>query len=158
MSFGAVVRDFYLLEPEVAGEPGAGSLWDASVHPPIVKKLELSLSGWLGDDLLECFPCFIVSARLASGLTPLLNTTAVFEKIRVLKSEQFLELYPDRDLPDFYWLRFSAGKDLFLSEDGRLAVSARVMDILRQFNINNATVECDTCQPLQNTATSTIQH
>ena len=62
------MREFWSLEPEVAGELGSGSLVDTSVHPPRVSKLTLMLSGWLGDELVETFPCYVVTESLGTAL------------------------------------------------------------------------------------------
>ena len=51
----------YTLEPEVPGGWGTGIEVDNSCHPPIVKRLHIEFDGWCGDELLECYPCFIVS-------------------------------------------------------------------------------------------------
>ncbi|WP_231570837.1 hypothetical protein [Vibrio jasicida] len=58
----------YLIEPEVPGGFGKNTLGRFDVHPPIVEKLHLEFDGWQGDDLLEAFPCFLVSEHLATAL------------------------------------------------------------------------------------------
>ena len=55
---------YYFIEPEVAGGWGGNTIADTSVHPPKISKLHYQFDGWLGDDLLESFPCFIVSESL----------------------------------------------------------------------------------------------
>ncbi|MCG5049855.1 hypothetical protein L2164_14225 [Pectobacterium brasiliense] len=131
----------YYIEPEVAGELGDGTVMDSSVHPPVVKKLELCFSGWLGDDLLECYPCFIVTERLANELKNTVQDNIFFEKIIVTQSDEFNEIYPGKPLPNFYWMKFINGKEIFLSEDQRLAVSEHIMNTLNNFNISNAIIE-----------------
>jgi hypothetical protein len=54
--------------PEVAGELGDLTLMDTSVHPPIVHRLHYVISSWSGDDIVEGFPCFMVSQQLASAI------------------------------------------------------------------------------------------
>ena len=56
------------IEPEVAGGLGNETIIDKNYHPPIVKKLHYEFNGWLGDDILESFPCFIVSERLKNEI------------------------------------------------------------------------------------------
>jgi hypothetical protein len=68
------VSNFFQLEPEVAGGLGPHSVLDTSVHPPIVLKLHYEFDGQPCDDVLEAFPSYIVTHRLAvaiqrSGLT-----------------------------------------------------------------------------------------
>src|SRR3954454_10828086 len=59
---------YFALEPEVAGQLGDTTMLDTSVHPPVIQRLEYRFDGWLGDDLLESFPCFVVTERLANEL------------------------------------------------------------------------------------------
>lgn len=93
------------LEPEVAGELGAGSMLDLSVHPPRVSKLEYIIKGWLGDDLLETFPCYIVTTPLAQSLVAAQLSGLHLDNISIVISDEFRELYPNRRIPDFRWLR-----------------------------------------------------
>jgi hypothetical protein len=58
----------WVLCPEVAAELGGNTVMDAFAHPPKVSRLHLRFMGWLGDDLLETFPCFLVTSRLAKAL------------------------------------------------------------------------------------------
>ena len=51
----------YLIEPEVPGGLGDKTQGDFSKHPPVIEHLHFQFEGWLGDDLLESFPCFLVS-------------------------------------------------------------------------------------------------
>ena len=59
-----MARQYWLVSPEVAGELGDGTVMDTAVHPPWVSRLHHRFQGWLGDDLLECFPCFLTTARI----------------------------------------------------------------------------------------------
>lgn len=63
---------FLKLQPEVAGGLGAKTIMNTTVHPPSVSILEYEFDGWLGDDLLESFPCFVVSERLKNPLEEML--------------------------------------------------------------------------------------
>ena len=57
---------FYVLEPEVAGDLGAGSILDYSTQPPTVLKLQYEFNVWLGDDLLTTPPCFLIVFSMCS--------------------------------------------------------------------------------------------
>src|SRR4051812_43969326 len=59
---------FFLVEPEVAGSVSEHSEMDVSVHPPAVTRLHYEVAGWGGDDLLESFPCFLISPEAAAAL------------------------------------------------------------------------------------------
>lgn len=136
---------YYLLDPEVVGNIfGPGSDVDVSVHPPRVSRLDYEFDGWPDDDLITSFPCYIVSARLKDALASLKPTGCEFATAGVSKSEQFMELYPNRELPEFTWLKVKgrAGADDFgISGDYRLVVSERVMRCLRKFNMNNCIIK-----------------
>ena len=136
------MENFYSLEPEVAGELGPKTIMDSSVHPPIVSKLHFIFSGWLGDEIIECFPCYIVTEGLVQEIKKLQPSGCWFDDVTIEKSEQFNELYPNKLLPKFKWLKVEgkAGKDDFgISPDNLLVVSERMLKVLKSFNLN----ECD---------------
>jgi hypothetical protein len=135
---------FYYIEPEVAGRIGENSIIDVSVHPPIVSKLHYEFDGWLGDELLESFPCFIVSSNFGKALEIECLSGFSLSEVQISCSEQFLELYPNNNLPMFYWLRVSgiAGQDDFgISDKCRLVISDRTFDVARNFQIKNADLD-----------------
>jgi hypothetical protein len=133
----------FILEPEVAGGLGADTAMDSSVHPPMVSALHYEFEGWLGDDLLETFPCFIVTERLKSALEDAGSTGCSFAPVKVTVSDSFAECYPDRALPQFYWLRVTGTPekdDFSLASDHRLLVSDEALDVLRAFTIEHCEV------------------
>ena len=135
---------FWSLEPEVAGDLGDGSEVDGSVHPPTVHKLQYRFSGWLGDELLETFPCFIVTESLASALVSAGFTGMCLDSVEVTTSEEFEDIYPGRKLPVFRWLNVTgtAGvDDLGLSARHTLIVSDAVLRLLRKHTISQCDVE-----------------
>ncbi len=134
---------YYNLSPEVAGGLGERTVMDTSVHPPRVQRLHYEMAGWLGDELLESFPCFIVTARVRDALLGLGASGCTFDTVEISRSDTFEELYPDRMLPPFYWLKVQgrAGvDDVGLSDDNRLVVSKRVLDLLRAFDLANCDI------------------
>lgn len=134
---------YFYVDPEVAGGLGKNTVMDRSVHPPIVSKLHYDFDGWLGDVLLETFPCFIVTEPTkqeleASGLSGL-----NFDQVEVTQSEEFQDFYPNRQLPKFVWLRVAGkpGRDDFgTSENGRLVVSEAALKMLQRLGISNALI------------------
>ncbi|MBL4884112.1 MAG: site-specific integrase [Planctomycetaceae bacterium] len=54
----------YILEPEVAGSLGQNTIIEDSLHPPVVLNCTTALMVGQGDDLLESFPCYIVTDKL----------------------------------------------------------------------------------------------
>ncbi len=133
----------FIVSPEVAGELGADTVMDTSVHPPRVSRLHYELHGWLGDDLLESFPVFVVTDRLARALRGSDLSGWRLGPVQVTKSDEFEELHPDRELPGFFWLQVDGdgAADFALSADHRLEVSERALELLRRFQIDNALVD-----------------
>ncbi|QQQ27178.1 hypothetical protein [Chryseobacterium indoltheticum] len=135
---------YKLIEPEVAGSLGKETELDSSVFPPHVKKLHYEFDGWLGDDILESFPCYIVTESLKEALENNKCTGISFHEVIISKSETFLEFYPDRELPEFYWAKISGEvykDDFFITEENMLAISERAYIVLQKHNINNADIE-----------------
>lgn len=135
---------YYYLEPEVAGGLGENTVADTSIHPPRVSRLHFELEGWLGDDIIESFPCFLVTDHLMGILQRSGLSGFHLDDAEVTASSEFVQLYPERELPKFYWLRVDgvAERDDFgVAEDHRLLVSERVMSVLEQCSIRNADIE-----------------
>lgn len=134
---------YYLLEPEVAGGFGNNAVIDTTTHPPNVKHLHYELDGWLGDDLLETFPCYIVTDRLRQAISEVAKRGFSFADVEISKSEQFRQFYRDRELPAFSWLKVSgqAGvDDLGISANHCLVVSERVLAAMQK---NGNLKSCD---------------
>lgn len=134
---------YFTLSPEVAGGLGERTVMDASVHPPRVQRLHYEMQGWLGDEFLESFPCFIVTARVKDTLIGFGASGCTFDSVEVSKSSTFEELYPERQLPTFFWLKvhgLAGADDLGLSEDHRLVVSKRVLEALKSFDLANCDI------------------
>ena len=132
---------FTILEPEVAGGWGDETVADTSVHPPIVTRLHYEFEDWLGDELLESFPCFIVSERVASALEASGLTGFALDEVKISTSPEFEDLHPDASIPRFRWLKVSGqpGVDDFgLAADFRLVVSAKGLGLLSRFALNHA--------------------
>ncbi|HSN96975.1 MAG TPA: RHS repeat-associated core domain-containing protein, partial [Candidatus Nanopelagicales bacterium] len=133
------------VSPEVAGELGEGTDMDSNVHPPRLRKLHHRFEGWMGDDILECFPVFLVTQRLAHALIDAGLTGFNLREVEVSVSPEFEELHPDLVLPKFYWLAVDAGRhastDFRIDEDLRLEVNDRALVILKKFHIEHASIE-----------------
>lgn len=135
---------YKLIEPEVAGGLGEQTQMDNSFFPPLIKNLHYEFEGWLGDDILESFPCYIVTERLRDGIELEKLTGVSFDKVLISKSETFLELYPDRELPNFFWAKINGESnrdDFFITEKNGLAISERAYSLLKNYNIDQADIE-----------------
>jgi hypothetical protein len=149
----------YILEPEVAGELGENTVFEnfdnvrLKGERPIVKKLHYQFSGWLGDELLEVTPCFIVTTSLARMINDKNLSGCVFEDVEISLSEDFIEMYPDKTLPDFQRLvpigkifvdgnKFSkwSGHDFCITQKSYLVVSEKALQVLRLKQIDNCDI------------------
>ena len=134
---------YFYIEPEVAGGLGENTVLDTSVHPPIVSRLHYEFDGWLGDVLLETFPCFIVTKDAKRKLQSIGATGITFDDVEITTSALFQGLYPNRQLPEFFWLQIEGkpGHDDFgIDHDLRLVISERALEVLRGLGISNALV------------------
>jgi hypothetical protein len=134
----------YKLEPEVAGHLGSGTVMDASTHPPIVHALHYEFDGWLGDELLTAFPCFIVTENLRQLIESANPSGCRFDRVRVSRSEEFEELYPDQQLPAFSWLIVdgTARRDDFGTSPtgGALIVSERMLQVMKRARLQDCRI------------------
>lgn len=134
---------YFILEPEVAGGLGEQTVMDSGKHPPVVAKLHYEFDGWLGDEILESFPCFIVTSEVRDALKNNALSGYSFQEATITMSATFREIYPDRHLQDFCWLKIhgTAGKDdIGLTNDGRLTVSNGALAILRRFQMDHCQI------------------
>jgi hypothetical protein len=117
---------------------------DTTVHPPRVQRLHYEFEDWLGDDLVESFPCFLVSEPLAAKLTAVDLGTFQLKDVEVTMTPEAKELLGDNAFPNFYWLDVAgtAGRDdVGITLTGLLVVSDQALAVLREFNIDNCDVE-----------------
>ncbi len=134
----------YVVEPEVAGGWGKNTVFNAAPGKgTAVHKLHYEFEGWLGDELLESTPCFIVSERMAREIGGAELTGVRFDEVEVTVSQEFMQLYPSRQLPKFVWLKVQGtpgGDDFGTAQDLRLVVSERALEVLRRVGIAHAAV------------------
>ncbi|HLP50450.1 MAG TPA: hypothetical protein VK154_06165 [Chitinophagales bacterium] len=133
---------FYDLEPEVPGGLGDNTLINVSVHPPIVSFLHIVFDGWQGDELLEIFPAFLMSATLCDEILQQKFVGYEIKDCLVEKSEQFMEFYPDVLIPNFKWLVVIGrnGDDFCLSYENKLRISERVLTLLRRHHLKHCDI------------------
>ena len=133
----------FVLEPEVPGGWGEGTIADTSVHPPIVIELVYEFAGWLGDELIETFPCFVVSGSLASALVAAGLSGVELEAISVKLSPDFLS--NESGVEEQKWVRLkptgSVGRDdVSLSVGNELIVSERALTVFAAHKLGNCSV------------------
>lgn len=127
----------YILEPEVPGGLGPRTQMDRSVHPPRVRSVHFVFDGWLGDHLVESFPCYLVTIEMANSLMAAGVTGFELADAEIETSEQFREIYPNRLLPVFKWLNIvskSTESDVYITSDNRLGGSKKALDVILSTN------------------------
>ncbi len=148
--------DLYMLEPEVAGEIGENTVYDNfddiryKGANPEISKLHFIFSGWLGDDIIESTPCFIVTEELEKKIEESELVGYEFQNVEISLSDEFIEMYPNRELPQFKRLIPKGslviedetytkwtGEDFNLSDKFYLVVSERALNIINKFNVTN---------------------
>ena len=135
---------FKTIEPEVAGGFGEDTKLDNTVHPPIVYQLHYEFQGWLLNDILETFPCFIVTENLKKAILEAALTGVDFDYVKVSASYEFKQLYPEAVLPTFNWMKIfgKAGQNDFgISDKLLLIISEKAYNLLSLFNISAADVQ-----------------
>lgn len=134
---------FYFVEPEVAGGFGSRTEIDKTSGKMKVLKLHHEFDGWLGDELLESTPCFIGTERLMNQIKFSRLTGLQFQDVKITTSDQFKDLYPECQLPNFFWFQV-VGKpgceDFGIAKDLRLVVSEKALMVLRLCSINHALI------------------
>lgn len=132
---------FWELEPEVPGEMGSDSVLDTAVHPPVVSQFHLEVSGWMGDCLVECFPCFAVTPALAMALHGSDLTGFSLDTMKTTPGAMWLDLHEDEPVPELEWLRVNGtagAADFGLSGSNTIVVSDRALRVLQTFTLDQA--------------------
>jgi len=133
---------YYKINPEVVGGLGEETQMDEKYNPPKVQILHFVFEGWLGDDLVEGYPCFLISENIKNKIQNL--TGFRIENAKVTPSEQFYLVHPNKILEKFFWLKIhgKAQEDDFgISEDFYLIVSEKALAILQTCNLHYADIE-----------------
>lgn len=143
--------ELYLLEPEVGGGHGEKTIY---VEKNNVSFLNYEFYGWLGDELLETTPCFIITENLEQSLSQRFKSHYHTEDCLITKSEEFQELYPNKELPDFK--RFIplgkiivinqgykdwSGHHFCLSQRNELVVTEDALEVLKQHSLNYCDID-----------------
>ncbi|MEU9744034.1 hypothetical protein AB0E12_33105 [Micromonospora chersina] len=126
---------YFRLDPEVPGELGPNTVMDRSVHPPRVSHLHFLFTDWLGDCLVQSFPCFLISEDALDALLQLSLTGFSSDLAELGEGDGFRHFNPDASVPRFLWLKVSGvpcRDDFGLSSDGDLVISDRVLWVLEE--------------------------
>lgn len=135
------------IEPEVIVGMGEDTNIDTSASPPVVTKLHINLEDWLGDDLMENYPVFIITERLKSDLETTAFSGYSIEDLKLTFDEYFENNYQlEKKVPKFYWMIISGIKgkdDFYIDESQILNVSSEALSFLKKFNLKYAVFEDD---------------
>jgi hypothetical protein len=135
--------DFYAIEPEVAGELGEGTVMDTSVHPPRVSAVQYVITDWLGDDIIESFPCYLVTPRLATDLEASGLSGFRLDTAQVTLSDEAAD-FGITEVPEFRWLVVSGrpGEDDFgVLGNGQAVISEEALQALQARTLDNCDIE-----------------
>jgi len=151
----------YSLRPEVAGGWGPrtvvanrAQIESGVAGVPEVAYLHYEFEDWLGDELLEAWPCYIITERLAADLSGRDLTGVRLGPVEASVSALFQDIHGDRRLPVFVRLMPEgkaslgdggevlgwSGHDACLSETGRLVVTERFLDTLRRHQFHHCEI------------------
>lgn len=141
------MKEYKKIQPEVI--VGLGNDTEFLEQKPPFKtviNLHIDLEDWLGDDLMECNSCYIITEQLKNELDNTEYTGFEFDDIEITLGEYFKENYNlKKDLPNFYWLKVIGKKDvddLYIGEDSMLYVSNVFLDFLiKKFSVNYLEIE-----------------
>lgn len=131
------MKNYQKIQPEVIVGLGEKTQFLEKAPPfRTVTNLHIQLEDWLGDDLMECHPCFLVTESLKKGLESSYFTGFEFENLEVTKDEYFNDNYKlDKTLPKFYWLKVKGHEttdDITLDIDSVLNVSDELLLFLQK--------------------------
>ena len=132
-----------MLAPEVGGAVDRVPTSLPDHGEAVATALEYDFDVWLGDDLVEGFPCYIVTSPLAESLQKADLSGFDICDVHVRMTEEFKDLYPARQLPQFRWLKVIAkamAADFGVDDLQRLVVSEGALTVLRTMNISHCDV------------------
>ncbi len=133
---------YYYLHIWSSGDLDRETQLDKSTHPPRVSNPGIEIDSWPADDLFYSFPVFIVTDRLRANLVYWGYDKISFVKIeRVSKGLNFLENFPNTDLPKLWLLKFDGIPmkcDISIWQGKYLVVSENALHFLRDNHVTHA--------------------
>jgi hypothetical protein len=129
----------FVLDPQVAGELGARTEIDTSVHPPVVTCLEYVLDRPGTDDLIQSFPVFLATSPLKSALDAA-GMRGITWREAAISHGDFYDEVSGGDSVSYLWLVPGEPGDDCWIEEMMLVVSDRMMDVLRSACLDDCVV------------------
>lgn len=133
----------FIIDPEVPGQIGPRSNVDYDLYPPQVTSLDFIFDGWLGDDIVQSFPVYLVTKKASDVISQAGLSGATFAYAGVSTSGQFRELSNPPTLPPFFWLKVPTSRgqaDFWLNNSNMLCVSDKAMQVLQKLSLKNAVI------------------
>ena len=137
---------FYVLDPEVPGALGENAelIYRDGTYA-LVQRLHFEFgAGRYDDDLFQTHPVYLVTRPLADALRRSgLSGFTLDSDIELTADDNVKELEPDWQIPQAEWLKVTGtpgSDDLGLTDDARLVVSERALDVLRTGAIDHCDV------------------
>jgi hypothetical protein len=102
-----MIKEYLIVRPEVIVGIGGNTEYYPTEFiegkKRLVTKLHIQLEDWLGDDLMEIYPCYIVTQQLKEALENNSFIGFTFAGIEVTEDEYFEDNYQlEKPRPDFF--------------------------------------------------------
>lgn len=136
------MKKYQAVQPEVVVGLGKRTEF-LEKEPPFktVATLHLLLEDWLGDDLMECYPCYIATEELKTNLENTEFTGFEFVHMIVTIDDNFKENYQlDKPLPNFYQMKIVGVEgryDIFIGESNVLSIENQFLNYLQKTSTTN---------------------
>lgn len=136
------MKTYQTIQPEVITGLGKNTEF-LEKKPPFltVTKLHIQLEDWLGDDLMECHPCYIVTEKLKEGLQNTGFSGFDFAEMTITKDDYFDNNYQlKKELPKFYWLQVIGKQnidDIVIGTEKSLLIEEKMLTYLQENFILN---------------------
>jgi hypothetical protein len=131
-----IKKEYLIVQPEVISGIGENTTGNNLGSQDQITNLHIEMEDWLGDDLMECFPCYIVTENFKKIFSEKKNSGYIFDDLEITFGEYFEDNFQlEVDLPKFYWLKITGIKndsDVFIDEKLKLNVSNQFLDILKK--------------------------
>ncbi len=133
---------YFRIEPSAPGVVGENARWDTSSIPPKISNAEIEIMAWQGDDLIECYPLYAVTPRLAAALREADLTGFQLTRLttRLAAAGSFNSA---QEIPAFERLvvtGMASEDDAGFSDGADLIVSRSFLEVLRRFSLTDCEV------------------
>lgn len=136
------MENFKRIQPEVIVGFGEKTTFEEPKPPfKTIVNLHIELEDWFGDDLVVCYPAFIVTEKLKKELENSKFSGFKFLEIEISEAKYFENNYQlDKPLPKFFWFKIDGQEyidDIIINQKKELFVKPKLLKFFKQkFNIN----------------------